>query len=101
MNELDRQIRELTEKTEYTRFQFLKAELGTCLTALDMAKYELSVGNIAIAKREIDSVEKGIRTIERFLSETSGEQKTQLESQLADLKAAKAELHSMAPELNG
>ena len=101
MNELDKQIRELAKKTEYTRYQFLRAELGTCLTALDMAKYELSVGNVAIARREMDSVEKGIRTIERFLPETSAEQRMQLERQLADLKTAKAALHSMTPELNG
>lgn len=98
MKRLDKEIRELTEKTEYTRYQFLQAELNTCVTALDMATYELSIGNLLIAKREADSVQKGIQTIERFLPETSGERRTQLEGQLASLKSA---FQALLQELSG
>jgi chromosome segregation ATPase len=83
---MEEDIRRLHERTASTRYQFLQAELQTCFTALDLAKYELSVGNTSLAEREIAHVEKGIRAIQRFLPEVSGEQRTELEAKLADLQ---------------
>ena len=36
MGNIDKDIRELREKTGRTRYQFLRAELQTCFTALEM-----------------------------------------------------------------
>ena len=94
-------IRELYDKIARTRYQFLRTELRTCITALEMAKYELSVGNFPVAEREVVSIEKGIRTIQRFLPEVSAEQRTELQARLADVKAMldslKAELSTPSP----
>ena len=96
----DEEIRELYDKIARTRYQFLRTELRTCITALELAKYELSVGNFPVAEREVVSIEKGIRTIQRFLPEVSAEQGTELQ-RLADVKARldslKAELSTPSP----
>jgi len=78
MGTIDKEIRELREKTGRTRYQFLRAELQTCFTALEMGRYELSVGNATV-------VEKGIRAIQRFLPEVSAEQRREVETKLAEL----------------
>ena len=53
-----------------------------------------------MAEREVVSIEKGIRTIQRFLPEVSAEQGTELQ-RLADVKARldslKAELSTPSP----
>lgn len=72
MGTIDKEIRELREKTGRTRYQFLRAELQTCFTALEMGRYELSVGNATVAEREVAAVETGIRAIQRFLPESIG-----------------------------
>src|SRR2546427_12891483 len=72
MGTIDKDIRELREKTGRTRYQFLRAELQTCFTALEMGRYELSVGNATVAEREVAAVETGIRAIQRFLPESIG-----------------------------
>ena len=97
MRDIDKDIRELREKTGRTRYQFLMAELQTCFTALEMGKYELSVGNTTVAEREVASVEKGIRAIQRFLPEVSAEQRTEVETKLAELNEI---LDSLKAELN-
>jgi len=60
-----------------------------------------SVGNFPVAEREVVSIEKGIRTIQRFLPEVSAEQRTELQARLADVKAMldslKAELSTPSP----
>lgn len=86
MRDVNKDIRELLEKTAETRQQFLQAELETCFTAVDMAKYELSVGNFDVAEREVSYVEHGIRTLRRFLSEMPLEQRRQIEARVADLQ---------------
>jgi len=93
----DEEIRELYDKIARTRYQFLRTELRTCIMALEMAEYELSVGNSPVAEREVVSVEKGIRTIQGFLPEVSAEQRTELQARLADVKAM---LDSLKVELN-
>lgn len=85
MDELAKEIRELRERTARTRYAFLRAEFETCSTALEMAKYELSVGNVATAGREVACVDAGLLTIRRFLSQIPADQK--LETKLAELQA--------------
>lgn len=98
MGDMDKEIRELYDKTAYNRHQFLKTELETCLTGLEMGTFALSVGNAAVAGREVVMVEEGIRAIQRFLPGVSGEQAREVETKLAELKARldtlKAELNS-------
>jgi hypothetical protein len=88
MGELDKEMSDLLEKTRRTRYQFLKAELQTCFTALDMAKYELSIGNVDVVEKEVRFVEEGVRTIKRFLGETSLEQGREIDARLANLQGS-------------
>jgi hypothetical protein len=81
-----KEIAELREATWRTRSQFVKAELKSCTTAMDIARAELSSGNGIVAGAEIPMVEKAIRTIERFLPQLPVEQRTELEAELANTK---------------
>jgi len=85
MGNMDKDIRELREKTGRTRYQFLRVELQTCFTALEVGKYELSVGNATVAEWEVAAVEKGIRAIQRFLPEVSAEQRREVETKLLEI----------------
>ena len=87
MGDLDKEIGELGDKLQRTRYQFLKAELQTCLTALEMARFELSVGNTPVAEREIAAVEKGVSVIQRFLSGLSQDQRREVDANVAELNA--------------
>ena len=69
-----------------TRYQFVRAELDTCRTALEMARYEFSVGNIDVTRKEVSAVERGIGAVERFISEIHEEQRAGLEERLVELK---------------
>jgi hypothetical protein len=86
MGDLERDIQELHEKTVRTRYAFLKAEIQTCLTAVEMGEFELSKGNVEIAQKEATIVEKGIRTIERFLPGLSNELQSGLGNSLTKLR---------------
>jgi hypothetical protein len=88
MRDLKKEMTDLLEKTRRTRYQFLQAELQTCFTAVDMGNYELSLGNVDVTKWEVNIVEEGVRTIQRFLGETSLEQRKAIESRLADLQCS-------------
>lgn len=87
-DELNREIRQLRDRTERIRGDFLKTEIQTCQTALDMGFFELSTGHRDVAAREVAFVEAGIRTIRRFLPETPEEQRAGFETNLAKLEAA-------------
>jgi hypothetical protein len=84
----------LQEADGRVRRQFVQAEVDTCLTSLQMGEFELSTGDLVIAQREVEVVEKGIRTIERFLPALSegdrgnlGTKLQQVKSELEDLKS--------------
>ena len=81
-------MRELAEKTIQIRYQFLVVELQTCFTSLEMARFELSVDNMPVAKREIAAVEKGLEVLKRFSAEMPPEQKQEMEAKMAELQAA-------------
>jgi len=89
---MDEEIRRLFEQTGRTRYQFLTVELQTCFTAIDLANFELSLRNRAVAEREVLAVEEGIRVIQRFLPEVSGEPRTEVEAGLAKLQSQLASL---------
>lgn len=98
---MDEEIRRLSENTARTRYQFLTVELQTCFTAIDLAQFELSVGNAAIAEREVAAVEEGIRVLQRFLPDVSGKPREELEARLAELQSMldslKADLSALSP----
>jgi hypothetical protein len=93
---MDEEIRRLSETTARTRYQFLTAHLQTCFTAIELAKFELSIGNIGIALKEAAAVEHGIRVLQRFLPEVSGEQRKEVDASLSKLQSA---LDSLKAEL--
>jgi hypothetical protein len=92
MGDLDQEIRNLSEKTARTRYEFLKVELQTCWTALEMGVYEFSMGNAAVAEAEVACVEKGISVIHQFLPAASAAQQLEVEAGLAKLTTALASL---------
>ena len=85
--DMDAQMRGLAEDTARLREQFIRADLETCSTSLEMAKLEMSSGNTPLAMQELALIEKGIKTIERFLPETPAGARPELEGMLAKLKA--------------
>ncbi len=93
---MEGEIRRLQEHTELTRYRLLMTELGTCFTALDLAKFELALGDMPTVEKEISYVENASSTIQRFLPKVSAEQRTELEAKLAELKAALDQLKASA-----
>lgn len=85
---MDEEIKKLRGQTERTRRQFLNAEIQTCVTALEMGEYELSVGNLPVVEREIAAAAKGLETMQRYLLVVSPREKEELEARLAALSAA-------------
>jgi len=81
-------MKELAQRTAEIREQFLRVELETCFTALDMAKFEMAAGNTHVVMRELAVVGKGIATVERFLPGATAEARPELKVRLAELKAA-------------
>src|SRR5215471_11784451 len=92
MGNLDKEIKDLLDRTAQTRYEFLNAELQTCFTALDMAKHEISARNFEVAKKEIASVEAGARTLQRFLPDVPAQQRVEIENKAANLQALLAAL---------
>ncbi len=78
---------ELVKNYETTRFRFIRTDLDTCSTALDIGFLHRSLGNIEIALKEVDMVSRGIETIEHFLAGMPPEQKTGLEEALREIKS--------------
>jgi hypothetical protein len=91
---MQEEIARLREQTERTRYQFLTVEVETCHTAIDIANFELSVGNAAVAVKEVQTVEEGIRVIHRFLAEISGDHRSAIEAKLATLQSRLVALKS-------
>jgi hypothetical protein len=98
---VEEEVKKLIEQTTWTRYQFLLAEIQTCVTALDMGLYELSAGNAAVAKREAALAEKGTQVIRQFLREVPAEQRPELEMRLTaveeKLALLKADLDRPSP----
>ena len=87
MGDLDKEIRELSGQVQRTQYQFLKAELQTCFTALEIAQFELSIGSTIVVQREVAAVEKGVAVIQRFLSTLPQDQRREVDAKLEELNA--------------
>jgi predicted translin family RNA/ssDNA-binding protein len=85
---------DLLKLCEATRYQFLKVDLQVCRSAVDMGVFELGVGNLEGAKREVESVEKAICTVERFLPGIPEDKRRELEAELAEVKEGLAAFKS-------
>jgi hypothetical protein len=77
---------ELLRDCETTRYQFLKLDLKTLRTSLEMGDFALGRGNLELAAREEAAVAKGIETIERLAADVSEEMRREVEAGLAVLK---------------
>jgi len=97
MGDLENEIEKLYERTARTRHEFLKTELQSCRTALEMADLQLSIGNRAAAESEVVFVTKGIAVLHRFLLLASAEQQLEIGKKLAEIEAA---LVSLMTRLN-
>ena len=87
MSDMDAAIRELAQRTGEVREQFLRIEMDTCFTSLEMAAREMAAGNTHVVMWELAVVRKGIATVERFLPGATAAARPELEARLADLKA--------------
>lgn len=85
---MDDEIRELLARSAHNRRQFIKAALQSCVTALEIADFQLSVGNAHEARREVVFIEKGVRRVRHFLAGSTSEQQTEVEARLAELTNA-------------
>jgi hypothetical protein len=59
MSDLEKEIRDLREKTNHSRRQFLEVDLQTCFIAIERAHLELSLGNTHEARKELDVASHG------------------------------------------
>jgi uncharacterized coiled-coil DUF342 family protein len=96
MSNLDKEIRELWEKTNQNRRQFLETDLQTCFIAIERGQLELSLGNTHEAHKEFVMASNGADVIERFLRKAPGEM-ADLEAKLSDLRSS---LESFRTELD-
>lgn len=89
-----RAFEELTAKNAVVRRQFLVTELATCETTVQIGEAELATGNMPTVDKEIAAVEKGIRTIHRFLPGIAPEERGDLVHRLAELEASVRQLRN-------
>ncbi len=87
MSDFESQIRDLREKTESNRSEFLRIELQTCSIAVERGRLELSLGNRDEAEKERAIAHRGAEVIEKFLSDGS-RQLPEVEARLVELKAS-------------
>lgn len=98
--DLAEQVRELTEMTARIRREFIWAELNTCFASMEMAKFEVSIGNLAVASREISATEKGIQVVERFLEDLTDEDRVPVTGKLNELKSGLESVKREFEQLN-
>ncbi len=94
MQDFERDIRELREKTRRNRVQFLATDLQTCRLTIERAHLELSLGNHEEAQKEYAVAERGAEVIQGFLTEEGGEM-PEIEAGLRDLVKSLAALRSL------
>jgi len=91
---MNEEVERLLRQTSQTRHQFLHVEIQTCLTGLQMGRFELEAGNRDVARREVSMVEKGTQVIRRFLADVPSPQKEELTTQLEAVEEKLSELKS-------
>ena len=92
MRNLDDEIKELSEMTARTRYDFVQAELQTCFTCVEMGNFQLGVGNTGFAKEEVAVAERGIQEVKRFSGKIPAEQRVEIDRKLAEVTDAATEL---------
>lgn len=97
MSDLEKEGRDLRERTAHLRRQFLGAELQTCWIAVERAQFELKLGDTHEAQKEWAVAERGAQVIQRFLGD-GPERLEEIEAKLAELREAVRALRS---ELDG
>ena len=93
MRDFEDEIRNLRERTESNRREFLRAELQTCSVAIERGRLELSLGDTHEARKELEVASRGAETIEKFMQQGAG-RLTDLEPDLANLNASLAALRA-------
>jgi hypothetical protein len=87
MENLDKEIQELRERTTQNRRQFLETDVQTCFIAIEKAELELALGNSHEARKELAVASHGSDVIARFLREAKPPE-TDLNARLADLRTS-------------
>lgn len=87
MSNLEDEVRDLREKTNQNRRQFLETEEQTCFVAIERAQLEISLGNTDEAQKEFAVASRGADVIERFLHKAAGEL-AEIEAKLAELRSS-------------
>src|SRR5512142_864579 len=87
MSDLEKDMRDLRERTDQSRRQFLEVEIQTCFTAIERAHLEFSLGRPHEARRELEIANHGADVVEHFLHEAPGEM-ADIEAKWRDLKSA-------------
>ena len=81
---------DLLKLCEDTRYNFIRVDLDICVSSLNLGAYELSRGNIEMARREADCIATAILTIEHYLPGIPAARRKSLEHDLAHIKSALA-----------
>lgn len=96
MDEQEDRIAELQSKTEQNSYQFVRAELAACSSAVEKGIRELESGNWESAKDESLKAEKGYKTVIGFVAELGDEgQRVEIENLWNALRARLDTLQSM------
>lgn len=85
---LQQRMGELQIQGERVRLGFVKTEVEACLTAVQLAEFELRSGNVTAAEQNIRVLEEGTATLRRFLPGLAAEQRQELHPQLAQIEGA-------------
>ena len=87
----------LTSQLDQRRIDFLKADLKTCFTFVNLAATELEIGDLEAVRRVIAKAERGHETINRFLTDPKHASRISA-NQMAEFKA---ELRRLRRRLGG
>ena len=89
MGNLFHQWLQLRDETEQARIDFIRIDLGVCLTFAAIVEMEYSMGNREHAERTLAEAERGYSDMLRFFSEAKGltaEAQRELQSKFEQLR---------------
>src|SRR5690242_16637220 len=96
MDEQEDRIAELQSQTEQNSYEFVRAELADCFSAVENGIRELESGNWESAKEEALKAEKGYKTVVGFVAELNdGGQRAEIENLWNALRTRLDTLESM------
>ena len=79
----------LRAEFEQTRIDFIRTDLGLCLTLADLAETEFGLGNTEHAEQSLANAEKGYSDMLRYFSKATGmtaEVETGLQSKCKEVR---------------